>query len=297
MRAIIVLVLAIILLISGSVMTQAASDDDYKAEYSVLYAGDNNDSDAARVAYLLDVYGWSEYMYGTSRLNQVRWWSVTGEDPDHPYEYSDNADFLYYSTHGSSNSESASKRQHTSIYYGTTLMDILDANQADYNSAKHIVGSGWRSYPTQSYSRWDNDLEWAVIAACNQIEYEMISSDGAHDYGKALLGYPRRMHSIWGYHDGAPLDPADEYIAEWFVRYTEDPYYGRWSVRNAWEKANERNNEYDWSGVYHQYNVGEAMWSPLYDSSGNNVLADTSNTSSPDIRFVMNEPVTYYVTW
>lgn len=287
-----VLALAVgaVLLLPG--VACAATDDDYKAEYASIYAGSLNDQDAMEVAHCLDSWGWSRRILGTSLLNQVRWWSVVGEDPAHPGEYSDDADFLYYSTHGASNDDPATTRQRTLIYLNGNVIDRLYADQADSPGDPAITADGWRVTGLQTASRWDNDLEWVVLAACNQLEYWASAEDGAHEYARAMLGYPRRMHSIWGYHEWAPEAPLysdgqyrDTKIALDFL-VSQSVATGYDAIDWAWENANEAYDIDQWSGVRHSLHYGETIWRPRYGSDGSTVDPDTSPWTYPDIEFV-----------
>lgn len=275
-----------------------STDDDSRIEYSSIYAGNLDHQDSIYAASELVRLGYETRYNLSSHNRQVRWWSITGEYSEYPGETSDNADFLYYSTHGSSNSDTSTTRQFTKIYryddYWDSPIDLLYADGGDTSRISYIDDNGWRWKPYRSYSKWDNDLEWAVIAACNQLEHFYSLEDGAHEYGKTLLGYPRRMHSIWGYHEGAPegyntsgID-KDTNIITYFLNLAITPSTtagGPYSVENAWERANEYYSENDWSGVFHQSNRGDAMWSPNY-FNGYYVGDDTANNSYPDVKFV-----------
>lgn len=294
-----VFIFTLLLFFSHPVFLQAAPDDDYVAEYSVLYAGNLSSSDAYVARNWLRHYGWNEQLFGDSHKGQVRWWSITGEYSIYPGEYSDTADFLYVSTHGTSDGDPRTNRQYIKVYqhpnYMTHPIDILYADGNDNPSTIKFVDKGWVSKPYRSNSKWDNDLEWIVIAACNQLEYFSSLEDGAHEYGKCLLGSPRRAHMILGYHDTAPDLPQDEKIIEWYIKYTVDRNYGRYSALNAWKWANREHNTYSWSAVYHKENVGEAMWSPYSDPSRVNVLPDTPTSSYPNIYFIYNPEQPKYV--
>lgn len=288
-------------LITYSMSFAAAVDDDSQIEFSTIYAGNLNDQDWYYAKKDLLAYGYTRRLDGTSHEGQVRWWSISGEyPPDYPGEYSDGADFLYYSTHGTTNNDPSTNRQYTKVYrkpdYWQSPIDLLYADGGDTTSVKYI-DDGWRSKPIRSYSKWDNDLEWIILAACNQLEHFYSIEDGAHEYGKTLLGYPNRVHSIWGYHETAPEGPLysdgfyrDTKIIRKFLKYTtqlnQAPTGGPWSVRSAWEKANELYEITSWSGVYHVANRGEAMWSPNNWPDGKYVRDDTANNTTPDIDFV-----------
>jgi len=270
----------------------AATDEDYRAEYASIYAGSLEDQDARKVAECLDSLNWSRRILGSSAYNQVRWWSVTGEDPLHPGEYADDADLLYYSTHGASNDDPALTRQRTLVYADGAVRDRLYADGGDAAGNPAITPAGWRVTGLQTPSRWDNDLEWVVLAACNQLEYWGSEEDGAHEYARAMLGYPRRIHSIWGYHEWAPEAPLysdglyrDTKIALDFLN-SQSRNTGYESVDWAWESANEAYGIGHWAGLRHASHVGETIWRPLNDPDGSTVRADSSAWSSPDIEFV-----------
>lgn len=270
----------------------AAVDDDYRAEYASIYAGNLGDQDARKFAECLDAWSWSRHMLGTSAYNQVRWWSVTGEDPLHPAQYADDADLLYYSTHGASNDDPALTRQRTLVYFDGVVRDRLYADGGDAAGNPALTPTGWRVSGLQTPSRWDNDLEWVVLAACNQLEYWGSEEDGAHEYGRAMLGYPRRVHSIWGYHEWAPEAPLysdglyrDTKIALDFLN-SQSRSTGYESIDWAWESANEAYGIPHWAGLRHAAHLGETIWRPENDSAGGSVTGDTSPWSVPEIEFV-----------
>lgn len=217
----------------------------------------------------------------------MRWWSVTGGNSAYPGEYSDNADILYYSTHGYG--DGAANTPYTNISYNNLAnVERLWADITDTTSDR-VINKGWKNKPIQTLSRWDNDLEWAIIAACNQIEYYG-DNDGAHDYGKTLLGEPRRVHQVWGYHGLAPNNGPDSTVIKHFIKETNQ--VSSYAVATAWGRANTIPiSNPNWSGVYHFANQGEATWSPESNPTGSKVTADTSNTSIPDINFKWKDGV------
>lgn len=275
----------------------AVADDDYRAEYAAIYAGNLNDQDVRYVAAFLDERGWTRHMLGSSLQNQVRWWSVTGEDPAHPGEYADDADLLYYSTHGASNEDAATTRQRTLVYVNGLVRDRLFADGGDAAGNPAITPSGWRVYGLQTPSRWDNDLEWVVLAACNQLEYWASEEDGAHEYGRALMGYPRRAHAIFGYHEWAPEAPLyrdglyrDTKIALDFLEL-QSVATGYQSASAAWEIANEAWGIPHWSGLRHRSTRGETIWRPENGPNGTATFSDPSVWADPEIEFFYTSAV------
>lgn len=265
----------------------AATDDDYVAEFSSLYGGDGNDSDVYAADAALRQYAWTRGYLGSSKLNQVRWWSVIGEDPAHPGEFSDNTDFLYLSTHGPESTVPVAERPYTVVMNSVgDALDYIYADQVDGDySYPCVVPSTWRLYPTQTYSKWDNDLEWVVISACLQLDYQPSVDDGAHEYAESMVGYPRRVHSILSYDLTAPDYPADDEIIREFIRYQNQRDLYR-SVEYAWETVNEEEQEEDWAMIYHVANRGETTWRPLFGPSGSTVLPDTSTSQLASIKLI-----------
>lgn len=273
----------------------AATDDDGRIEYASLYAGNLHDQDVYEVARCLDALGWTRYITGSSLRNQVRWWSITGDNPTDPAAlYSDGADLLYYSTHGASNEDVRETRQRTLIYMNGSIRDRLYADGGDAGANPCITPSGWRTPGLQTFSRWNQDLEWVVLASCNQLEYWGASEDGAHEYARAMLGYPRRVHSIWGYHEWAPEAPLygdglyrDTKIARDFL-ISQSFASGYEPIDWAWESANEAFGIPHWSGLRHAANQGETIWRPLVAGGGWTTAADTSVWTPPRIEFVFS---------
>lgn len=291
-RSAFLLVIAMLWLSIGASIVSAAVDDDYRAEYASIYAGNLNDQDVMKVAERLDSWNWTRHILGSSSRNQVRWWSITGEDPAHPGEYADDADLLYYSTHGASNDDPQLTRQRTLVYVNGAVRDRLYADGGDAAGNPAITPSGWRVTGLQSPTRWDNDLEWVVLAACNQLEYWGSAEDGAHEYARAMLGYPRRVHSILGYHEWAPEAPLysdglyrDTKIALDFID-SQSCSTGYESIDWAWESANEAYGIPHWAALRHAEHEGETIWRPKYGSSGLSVDADSSPWAIPSIEFV-----------
>ena len=66
------LILVMILLLAFTTSAFATPDDDYRAEFSTLYIGNLSDQDVVYAAYYLRVYGWIQYLYGSSHQGQVR---------------------------------------------------------------------------------------------------------------------------------------------------------------------------------------------------------------------------------
>lgn len=255
----------------------ALAEDSTHTEYSVLYGGNFSDADAHRFSYKLAYLGPVGTWWGATQSSyytderDVNHWDVTnGWAGVDPYAGANQRDILYLSTHGT---------QNLMAFYDPSYSDDPDREEDQYDRGDNIgpdtgfgggaytemarweIGSDWTG-TNRSISRWDDDIEWVFLAACNQLSS---GYDSRVRYARTLLGDPNRAHAIWGYDYSAPGDADDVAIVNEFFEWIGEGT----SIRYAWLKANESFGANDACGIVHaamQYE-GLPPVSPLQSDS------------------------------
>jgi len=103
-----------------------------------------------------------------------------------------------------------------------------------FNIPEYIGQSMQSSNTTNGYysdSQWNEGLKWAIIAACNQLTYDIHNKKWA----RTLLGRKSRAHGILGYAESAPVGPGDFNVVDDFFRLSMVYDY---SMLQAWIQAN-----------------------------------------------------------
>lgn len=152
---------------------------------------------------------------------------------------SDNHNIKYWSGHGLSNGSMS--------YFLSDDGDRSNNNYTNYSSASQM-------HKTYVKKNWDGDLDWVVLASCNQLT----NSSNREDWADTMKGSSRKVKGIMGYGKGglAP-DGVDTSIAEDFVDLCFNSKYKR--VLFAWLQANASNNVYFAGCLYHEVNEGDTL--------------------------------------
>lgn len=243
--------LAVVLLAISLQCANAYAEDSLATEYSVLYGGNGDDYDAHRFSYRLYYLGANGTWTGATQSSNmageqdVNHWDVTtGYAGVDPYPGGNQRDLLYLSTHGSSKiltfwdpSVSSNARERDQNGRSDNVGPKLGTGDNYYNETVNWeIGSDYIA-TNKTSSRWDNDTEWIVLAACTQLSTK---GDSRKHYARTLLGDPQRAHMILGYDtstSGTATSPGDLYdwqIVDRFFDYIE----ARKSVRYSWLLAN-----------------------------------------------------------
>lgn len=228
-------------------------ESSFAAKYAIIYSGSSSDSDAIILRNELDGYGWSRELFKTSfdpSKNPYHGHLTHGVNDD-MVEAADDADLLYYSGHGGWQAELT---LHQWSPYGPQHANSEDVSPdtACTNDAPWEVGIGWISEGVNE-SRWDSNIEWAVLAACVQLstfpQNAFSGQSPAKTWARTLLGSPHRAHSIMGYTHYAPTN--DDNVARYFARYSHQTR----SVLDSWRTANNvYAPDYNWAYVSHYAN-------------------------------------------
>ena len=179
-------------------------------------------------------------------------WDVTNGYPGmDPSPGANQRDILYLSTHGWPNQ----LRFYNPRWVGSNPDNADWTQQFDQNGEKDNIGpsagGSWGSSTygyqpnrweigaaykpgslTRTTSRWNDDIEWVVLAACDQLS---ATSDSRTRYARTLLGDPQRAHSIMGYKASGPGDANDVSIVNSFFDLMQ---YQNKNIRFAWLTAN-----------------------------------------------------------
>lgn len=240
--------------------------DNSTRDFSVLYVGEYGDEDASAIRSRLINDGWRQEVYKTSKgstASSMPWhYHFTHGPNDNLVDAADDSDLLYVSGHGWHRAEIPIYRK-TSFPSGAPQQtgENISPDQTCNNSAKWEVGFEWKGLWPSNESRWDHDIEWAVFAACSQLNNDKsipaygTSDSAAKAWARTLLGSPNRMHSILGYWGTAPAGSADTGIANHFMDHTL--IHNR-TVLTSWRMANEYWGG-RWACVTHTENVNDRL--------------------------------------
>jgi len=245
---------------SGVLAQSARGDDASHHEYSVLYGGNFSPSDAHRFAFRLHYFGGTGIWTGKTQTSydapqdDVAHWDVTnGYSGVDRWPGANRRDLMYLSTHG----WPGQLRFYSPRWVGSTRDNSDWRRRLDQNGHNDNIGPrdndlcgsntfGWErnlweigaTYPgwsvTRTNSRWNDDIEWVFLAACNQLSAGGNSPGSRALYARTLLGDPRRAHSIMGYQATAPGDATDVGIVDSFF---DQVALGN-SIRYSWLQAN-----------------------------------------------------------
>jgi hypothetical protein len=258
--------------------------------FGALYVGQYDDADAEMFRSKLLAEGWRQEVWKTNNS------SYTSMKPHHYHfthgvddkmtEAGDDCDFLYVSGHGWRHAK-------IPIYWAQASTSPYDSISADTQCVggpdEHPweIGVDWAGRYPSNESRWDSDIEWAIFAACNQLDYRTTSTRVAYSnaaptnssakaWARTLLGEPSRMHAIFGYWDTAPAGSYDTYVISDFMNacLNSDSTLG-----TAWANANGRYG-FSWAYVTHAANRLDRL-----QGHGAGVTPDTSPTSSYQIDY------------
>lgn len=303
-RLVSVSVLALLLVHPSWAYAEYESDTDYSVIYT-RSSGDDTDAD------IIDTWfwnhGWGREQFKSARVlgasNQPSHGSLTHGKYDDMTEAGDDSDFIYLSGHGG-------YMAYLPIYvYGQDEdsedpIDSISPDIACTNESPFEVGVGWVGGPGVNESRWDTDVEWAVLAACVQLDIDYHGAiniwnpdriaafseanptdSAAKTWARTMLGTPNRVHSIMGYDDAAPDAPEDELVATEFCKCAFDEQR---SVLDSWRTANQRKAPgYNWAYVSHDANRADRL-----HGVGTGVTADTPANSEYHVSFLSQKRTT-----
>lgn len=285
MRRICALSLACLLVV-GLLVPQAT----FAAKHAVIYSGTSSDSDAMNMDLMLRGAGWARELLKTSQSSSAAMKPYHGHFThgrnDDMVEAADDADLLYYSGHGGWQAE-------LMIFQGGLLGpqyhpdENVSPDVACNNDAPWEVGIGWQS-PGVNESRWDTELEWVILASCEQLNTTQLDAyagqSAAKTWARTLLGSPNRAHSIMGYDDSAPTIGDDDVATD----FCNNSLYLGYSVLDSWRRANEANVDRNWAYVSHYANRGDYM-----PGVGSGPTADTPANSEYRIDLLSKERGTW----
>jgi hypothetical protein len=238
------------------------SDSDFVS----LYGGD-----AGRDYWLLglfsapkeqDAIDFGNIMTNHYNFTQRRYSNQAQHSYINGYNGSNQADILYWSGH-------ALPDGRMSYYSGSTYVSYIDGF-VGHEEVGSTIGN-WNSVGYYSNSQWNADLDWAIIAACDQFT----NSDTREAWGRTLLGSYNRAHSVWGYAQVAPKGPIDSCVLDYWTYYLQLGF----SIKDAWFSANYDNDIDLPAGITHYDNRNDGMYP--YGS----VSASTSPQSYPNLYY------------
>ncbi len=267
------------------VVPMAAADSP---EFGVLYTGEFDDADARVFRDRMRALGWYQEVFKTSHAasstDRPRHYNFTHGVDDKQTQAGDDCDILYVSGHGW-------RRAKIPIY--DNRPQVVDSISADSQCVggpsvhPWEIGVDWLGQFPSNESRWDYDLEWAIFAACLQLDNRTTSDKLAYSnnapressakaWGRTLLGTPGRMHGIFGYWDVAPAGSYDTYVVNDFFTHAaghDD------TVGTAWAQANAK---YGWSWAFltHSENRNDRL-----HGQGAGPTADTKATSAYHVDY------------
>jgi hypothetical protein len=258
--------------------------------FGALYVGQYDDGDAETFRSRMLAEGWHQEVWktnnSTSTSMKPHHYHFTHGADDAMTEAGDDCDMLYVSGHGW-------RRAKIPIFWARTSSTPYDSLSADTlcvgGPTVHPweIGVDWAGAYPSNESRWDSDIEWAIFAACNQLDYRTTSDriaypDGAPSnssaktWARTLLGAPSRMHAIFGYWDTAPAGSYDTAVTNAFLDgcFDDDLTLG-----TAWANANARYG-FSWAFVTHTANRLDR-----FQGHGAGVTTDTDPDSSYGIDY------------
>lgn len=243
-----------------------AQEDNFEA--SIWYIGNGSDADttAAKNKLSSSPYSWVINYFKSSRN--------AGNEPTayDLYNNSDYSDVVYISGHGYEN--------HTRLplYKADNSISTWLYVSEKWAGSYPYIGCEWKpGSSTKTTSKWNGDLEWAILGPCNQLNLSTSEDSSAREWARVLCGDPVRMHAIVGYTGLAPGDGVDTEIINEFFNYANKN--NGYTILNAWIRAN--NNHYaNWAAIYHAANKSDH-----FHGQGS-VTGDTDPNSDPDIKYL-----------
>ncbi len=233
--------------------------------FSTIYNGEEPDHDANHFRSLMNQLGYTELMFKTTYgKNPADSIYPTGHD----IVNADIANFLYISGHGLNDGElligsneqptdSVAASHEANLVYTYPTTGLTTHYNPDRSPA--VIGVGWAdtsgSFTT---SWWDQNLKWAFIAGCGQLNYGsqgegnfFEGGNSAHLWARTMLGYqndstgamiPHRVHGINGYYGIGPAGSNDDLNIQGFFAYAVDggpadpdalPILDSWATANS----------------------------------------------------------------
>jgi len=227
---------------------------DSLKEVRGVYGGNYKDTDVHDFCnYLYNNHGYTKYVYVYQNSSPDRLRYATWED------------ILYWSGHGWSTGQ---------LTYGLTEGERVTEDHKFYGP--EYVGINWVTQGKTTNSYWNNDLEWVIFAACNQM-----TEPARTKWAKTMLGTQHQVHGICGYDGTGPGDIVDNAIVDKFMAYLNAGY----SFCFCWEMANETNGQRTityWGTLAHSGNRYDTLSN--YDDNSRNPIPG----STPDIRYYSN---------
>jgi len=176
-------------------------------EAGIYYTGEFDDGDANKAWYYLDFLMEWDVDLMSSHVDDILASDL--------YE-ADYNDFVYISGHGWTKPciPIYERDSYGNFDYNEILYVLEDDSEHDDDNEDNFIvyDDEWEKYLYETNTRWSQDLEWAVLAACSQLSYDY---GNYKDWALAMIGKPR-MHSIWGYPNSAPAGNTDEDVIEDF---------------------------------------------------------------------------------
>ncbi len=264
--------------------------EDTSKDYCAYSIGEGDDADYDEFVSLMNIRGFTEYIKKTNNSTSPSL-IPTGLS----LQNSKYADIAYFTGHGFHQAYMPIYRNYQdgfSNYYQafcaeSTAVDFSDYPPNNPPIPKYEIGTAFKSgSTTKTESIWKDDLEWAIFAACSQLDYGS-QGDGnwwnglnnAQIWARTLLGDGNRAHGILGYYGSAPGD-RDVTVVQNFILYSFGTFYPNpiYKIPDAWRLANEWNLGFsgsNWAVVYHNAN---------YDDYMLNMTSDTPNGSAYTIK-------------
>lgn len=214
--------------------------------------------------------GWSRIQYAKDA--EADYWDF--------YDYAnglaaDDGDILYFMGHG----YWAEKWGKVTIYSPLALRVFKDRHYSPTDGNSYVNPERIGTY---SSSRWDGDLEWAILGTCNTLR----DNGSASRWGQTLYN---GMHTICGYKDTSSGHPDDfDIIRDWENRVRGIGYPIQ-CVTEAWLGANLDNpvatsRNPNWAAVGHSADFYDHIW-------GFGTVGDDVRGRIDDVRYY--DSVTY----
>lgn len=281
-----VLLMTVVLCVALPSGAAFAEVDTSTPKYSVIYTrSSGNPSDAGVFNWWFGESGWiqEQFKNATSPTASAR--PLHGNflhgNSGGMVEAADDSDIVYISGHGYPNAELPIFAYPTNDDSGPCV-DSISPDTLCANTSPNEVGFAWTGGIGVNESAWDTDVEWVIMAACDQLDVHNTNVYGnnsaAKCWARTLLGSPSRAHSIMGY-DGASPTLTDAAIADEFARcaFNEER-----SVLDSWRTANTReDSDRNWAYVAHEANRSDRL-----HGVGVGPTADTPANSEYTIHYL-----------
>lgn len=268
-----------LLVLLGAILTiSMLPASAFGAYYGVLaYDSQLDATDAVVVAAKFDIKGWTQEVYKNARLSSTSYqpyhYDFTHGYDDNQTQAGDDCDLLYVTGHGSQSGYLPISR-----YGSSTFVDEIGPDTTLVCTPLWEVGTDWAGLFPSNESRWDHEIEWAVMANCWQMyggtpyvwPASAPTNSVAKMWARTLLGTPNRMHAIYGYRNVSYDQPTDTNVADRFFNSA----FGGTKLADAWISANRAESQYQWAFATHTANRADYIHGV---SSG--ATADTDETA------------------